>query len=137
MEKEAKLFSTKNQLYPRALYILIGPPDKCQEYAIHNIKDNDDDFLQISNNDLSGSYALTYPSVIPNDDISWKGPMIVINPDITTEDYIVHECVHAAGNIFDDIGEPITSGEPFAYLVQWVYNCVKGAIKQYKDNEHS
>ena len=137
MEKEARLFSTKNQLYPCELYVLIGPSSKCQEYAINNLKDNNGDCLRISNDDVSDSYALTYPGICFNDDVSWKGPMIMLNPDDNTECYIVHECVHAAGNIFDYIGEPITSGEPFAYLVQWVYNCVKDAIKQYKDDEHS
>lgn len=137
MEKEARLFSTKNQLYPRELYVLIGPPNKCQEYAINNLKDKDGDYLQISNDDVANSYALTYSGICANDDASWKGPLIVANPDDGADDHIIHECVHAAGNIFDDIGAPITSGEPFAYLVEWVYNCVKEAIKQYKDNEHS
>jgi len=36
---------------------------------------------------------------------------------------IAHEAVHAAGYMFQHMGQEIDSEEPFAYLVGWIANC--------------
>jgi hypothetical protein len=36
---------------------------------------------------------------------------------------IAHESVHAAGYMFQHIGQGIDSEEPFAFLVGWIADC--------------
>lgn len=117
---KSKVHEFHPQIYPRRLWVIKGG-------LLGDIKEmfsqRDGKELDLGDEDYD---ALTYSVMLK--DTKKLGELIWF-PEETSIDHekVTHESVHAAMDIFRDIGADIDTDnqEPFAYLVGWIADCIE------------
>lgn len=112
------------QIYPRRLWVIKGglPGDIKDMFSQRDGKEID---FEVDDCD-----AVTYSVMLKENK---KYGELIWYPEegkIDTEK-ISHECVHAAMDIFGDIGAEvdIENQEPFAYLAGWIADCIDQVVQ--------
>jgi hypothetical protein len=115
-----KIYEFHPQVYPRRLWVAVGGNEKDVKSLF---RQPDGTELEL---DVDSSLAVT-SCVMTNDRNNYLGELVwfVSVKDLTASN-IAHEAVHAAMDIFVDLGCRFDAfnQEPFAYLVGWVADCI-------------
>jgi hypothetical protein len=126
-----------NGLYPINVFVLdISESNKiCKNFYF--IDDNDNLTSAKSQdiiNMLSGAGACALP-LIDKKDKSIGIAFLYDNKEKTTGSTIAHESCHIADYICNYVGinnRTFKDGEPYAYLVTWIYEIIEDGIKKHK-----
>ena len=116
---KCKVHEFDPQIYPRKLWIIKGglPGDIKDMFILRDGKEID---FEVDDYD-----AVTYSVMLKEKkkygELIWYPDEEKIDPD-----RITHESVHAAMDIFGDIGAEvdIENQDPFAYLAGWIADCI-------------
>lgn len=115
----------KPDIYPYRFWLVINKDfnvvSKNFKYA-NNREINDLDDLNYN--------ALT---LTVRDAAGYYGSVIYFpNCDEMLSKIVAHECFHAVANLFDHIGETNT-GEPFAYMLEWLFQKCEDTKNEHQD----
>ena len=118
MKKQIQIHQFDPVIYPVKLFVVKNSTPE----VIH------DNFQLLNGNSLDtdrsiGGYASTYKSIVENKHSSKFGVLIRLFGKLEVSE-LAHEATHAAGVIWDWLGENNIGEEANAYLVQWVVDCL-------------
>ena len=119
MKKPTQIHQFDPVIYPVKLYV-VKYPDKNEI----NDKFYSIDKLPINYRLSTAAEATTCKSVVRLKETNKYGVLITIYPGPISIGAIAHEATHAAGVIWDWLGENNIGEEANAYLVQWVVDCL-------------
>ena len=123
-----KLYAFDPVIYPRKLWILYRPSlETINKYFVlkdgsEYLKEDYDDLIDTSNGELT--------SVIYREGELYGG-LIIFNKKPTLG-VILHESIHFCDYLYEEIGALSQSfsnkNEPYAYLAEWVGNCIESIL---------
>jgi hypothetical protein len=107
-------------IYPQKLWVSISK-DGTELNGMFRHKATDE-IIRFEEYDVKNYEALTFP--VSEVETDYHGVLIVYTRQkYMTCKTIAHEAVHAAGYMFQHIGQEIDSNEPFAFLTGWIADC--------------
>lgn len=121
MSKElGRVYGFDPQIYPRKIWVAVGGDIGTLRASFCQ---NDGEQLDFKDMDKYSASS----TAVTEKDTGLFGELIWFPKKSDMRfDYIAHEAVHAAIDIFDDCDCRIDAGnqEPFAYLVGWITKCI-------------
>jgi hypothetical protein len=118
--KKPKVRRFNPHVYPQRLWVAISN-DGTELNGLFRYKGTDE-IIRFEEHDVANSEATAFPATEVGSD--YYGALIVFTrKKYMTCKTIAHEAVHAAGYIFEHIGQDVDSDEPFAFLVGWIADC--------------
>jgi hypothetical protein len=122
-KKTAKKFTVHQfepVIYPRKLWICISHDGVALNGMFLHYETKE--LMRFEEYDIKSKEALVFPVIDRRSD--YAGVLIVFTKrKYMTCKTIAHEAVHAAGYIFQHIGQKIDFDESFAFLTGWIANC--------------
>jgi hypothetical protein len=104
-------------IYPLKLWVAISDDGKDLNGLFRHHETGE--LMRFEEYDIDSKEALVFP--VSEADSGRRGVLIIFrNRMYMTCKTIAHEAVHAAGFMFEQIGQEIDSEEPVAYLVGWI-----------------
>jgi hypothetical protein len=107
-------------IYPQKLWIAISK-DGTELNGVFRNKATDE-IIRFEEYGVENYEAMTFP--VTEVESNHSGVLIVYTKQkYMTCKTVTHESVHAAGFMFQHIGQQIGSDEPFAFLTGWIADC--------------
>lgn len=120
---KAKIYEFDPVLYPRKLFVI----DTLDEETLSEFCELDGRYLV----PLKECYAMT-STIVKRRSTGKYGVVVAFNSKETIDNStLAHEAVHAANNIFADLGVGYTleEDESLAYFVGWIVKCLDKALR--------
>lgn len=139
MKKKRKIDMYDPQIYPRKLWVAVGPEELDEQFKFY-LTDKSGAIENIDEELEQEGIAMSTYSVSRKSDGLYGCLVYAPNLEVITDDTIPHEAVHVADYMYEELGvhavESYSQGnENYAYLVGWAAGCISKTIIKEKQND--
>lgn len=141
MRKKRNIDMYDPQIYPRKLWVAVGPEELDEQFKFY-YTDKSKLIENIEEELADDDIAMCTYSVCRRSDGLYGCLVYAPNLNAITDDVIPHEAVHVADYMYEETGiraiESYSQGnESYAHLVGWAAGCISKTIIKEKQNDNS